>query len=93
MTQTIEAVIKFTDGTHRGESQQRIAAIRSERARLSEQLARLPAIRRVWPSDSNLRATSSMTRFTSAWRSAVPIISIMSPMRAPLSASRVRRSV
>ena len=27
--------------------------IRGERARLSEQLARLPAIRRVWPSDAN----------------------------------------
>ena len=52
-TQTIEAVLKFTDATHRAESQRRIEAIQTERARLSEQLARLPAIRRVWPSDSN----------------------------------------
>jgi histidinol-phosphate aminotransferase len=52
-TQTIEAVVKFTDAQHRAESQQRVAAIRGERARLSEQLARLPAIRRVWASDAN----------------------------------------
>ncbi|HJY40368.1 MAG TPA: histidinol-phosphate transaminase [Steroidobacteraceae bacterium] len=52
-TQTIEAVLKFTDGPHRAESQRRIETIRAERARLSEHLARLPAIRRVWPSDSN----------------------------------------
>jgi histidinol-phosphate aminotransferase len=52
-TQTIEAVLKFTDATHRAESQQRIESIRNERARLSEQLAQLPAIRRVWPSDAN----------------------------------------
>jgi histidinol-phosphate/aromatic aminotransferase/cobyric acid decarboxylase-like protein len=52
-TQTIEAVLKFTDTQHRAESQQRIGAIRGERARLSDQLARLPAIRRVWASDAN----------------------------------------
>ncbi len=52
-TQTIEAVLKFTDAKHRGESQQRIDVIGAERTRLSEQLARLPAIRRVWPSDAN----------------------------------------
>jgi histidinol-phosphate aminotransferase/imidazoleglycerol-phosphate dehydratase/histidinol-phosphatase len=52
-TQTIEGVLKFTDGPHRAESQRRIETIRAERARLSEQLSRLPAIRRVWPSDSN----------------------------------------
>jgi len=52
-TQTIEGVLKFTDGSHRAESQRRIETIRAERSRLSEHLARLPAIRRVWPSDSN----------------------------------------
>ena len=52
-TQTIEAVLTFTDAQHRAESQQRIDVILSERARLSEQLARLPLIRRVWPSDAN----------------------------------------
>jgi histidinol-phosphate aminotransferase len=52
-TQTIEAVLELTDAKHRGESQQRIELIRGERARLSEQLAQLPAIRRVWPSDAN----------------------------------------
>jgi histidinol-phosphate aminotransferase len=52
-TQTIEAVLRFTDATHRVESQRRIEAIRAERTRLSEQLSRLPAVLRVWPSDSN----------------------------------------
>lgn len=52
-TQTIEAVLRFTDAAHRAESQRRIEAIRAERTRLSEQLSRLPAVRRVWPSDSN----------------------------------------
>ena len=52
-THTIEAVLKFTDAS----ASRRVAAAHRcdprERARLSEQLARLPAIRRVWPSDSN----------------------------------------
>jgi histidinol-phosphate aminotransferase len=52
-TQTIESVLEFTDARHRAESQQRIEVIRSERARLSEQLGELPAIRRVWASDAN----------------------------------------
>ena len=52
-TQTIEAVLRFTNAGHRAESAKRIEVIRSERARLSEQLARLPGIRRVWPSDAN----------------------------------------
>jgi histidinol-phosphate aminotransferase len=52
-TQTIEAVLSFTNTAHRVESATRIDVIRSERARLGEQLARLPAIRRVWPSDAN----------------------------------------
>lgn len=52
-TQTIEAVLKFTDETHCAESKQRIETILSERARLSEQLARQPLIRRVWHSDAN----------------------------------------
>ncbi len=52
-TQTIEAVLKFTDGEHRVAARQRIATILSERARLGERLARLPWIRRIWPSDAN----------------------------------------
>ena len=67
-THTIEAVLKFTDGAHRAESQQRIGAIRSERARLSEQLARLPAIRRVWPSDSNFILVDCIDRRSRAAR-------------------------
>ncbi|MET0533406.1 MAG: histidinol-phosphate transaminase [Steroidobacter sp.] len=52
-TQTIETVLKYTDAEHVAESKERIASILSERARLIEQLAPLPLIRRVWPSDSN----------------------------------------
>jgi len=52
-TQTIEAVLKFTDSHHQIEANQRIETILRERARVAEQLHRLPAIRQVWPSDSN----------------------------------------
>jgi histidinol-phosphate aminotransferase len=52
-TQTIEAVLKFTDREHRAAAAQRIVTILSERARLSEQLLRLPLVRRVWKSDAN----------------------------------------
>ena len=50
---TIEAVLKFTDGAHRKEAVDRIERIIAARSALGEQLARLPLIRRVWPSDSN----------------------------------------
>jgi histidinol-phosphate aminotransferase len=52
-TQTIEAVLKFTDTEHAAESKERIASILSERTRLSEQLRSLPLIRQVWASDAN----------------------------------------
>jgi len=52
-TQTIESVLKFTDAAHVQQASQRIAEIRAERARMSEQLVRLPLVRKVWPSDSN----------------------------------------
>jgi histidinol-phosphate aminotransferase len=52
-TQTIESVLTFTDGQHQADAKQRIETVLRERARLSEQLRRLAAIRRVWPSDSN----------------------------------------
>ncbi|HEY5807966.1 MAG TPA: histidinol-phosphate transaminase [Povalibacter sp.] len=52
-TQTIEAVLTFTNQAHRLEAQKRIDLILTERERLTTQLARLPAIRRVWRSDSN----------------------------------------
>lgn len=52
-TQTIDAVLKFTDDEHRAAANQRVAVILSERVRMSEQLKRLPLIRRVWHSDSN----------------------------------------
>ena len=52
-TQTIEAVLQFTDAAHATESTERITTILGERARLSEQLASLPLIEQVWPSESN----------------------------------------
>lgn len=52
-TQTIESALTFTSNQHRSESARLIDLILAERARLSEQLARLPLIRRVWASDSN----------------------------------------
>jgi histidinol-phosphate aminotransferase len=52
-TQTIESVLTFTDRQHRAEATQRIETVLLERSQLTEQLRQLPAIRRVWPSDSN----------------------------------------
>ena len=52
-TQTIDAVLQFTDEQHIAESKERIALIVSERVRLSEQLASSSLIRHVWTSDSN----------------------------------------
>jgi histidinol-phosphate aminotransferase len=52
-TQTIEHVLKFTDKKHQADAKQRIETLLKERARLTERLRSLPAIRRVWPSDSN----------------------------------------
>jgi histidinol-phosphate aminotransferase len=52
-THTIDAVLEFTDEAHVAESQARIASILSERVRLAEQLAALPLVREVWPSNSN----------------------------------------
>jgi histidinol-phosphate aminotransferase len=52
-TSTIEAVLDATDDTGRVVSEERIRTILSERERLRVELARLPLIRKVWPSDSN----------------------------------------
>jgi histidinol-phosphate aminotransferase len=52
-TQTIESVLKFTDKARALQAAERIKNISAERLRLTEQLARLPLIRKVWPSDSN----------------------------------------
>jgi histidinol-phosphate aminotransferase len=52
-TQTIDAVLQFTDEAHVAESKERIARILSERTRLTEELRSLPLIRHVWLSDSN----------------------------------------
>jgi histidinol-phosphate aminotransferase len=52
-TQTIEAVLRFTDDEHRAAATRKIASILDERSRLSERLKRLPAIRRVWTSATN----------------------------------------
>lgn len=52
-THTIDAVLNLTDEAHVAESKERIERILGERARLSEELASLPLIREVWPSNSN----------------------------------------
>lgn len=52
-TQTIEAVLKYTDAKHQAAAKQRIETLLTERARLAERLAPLPLIRRIWPSDAN----------------------------------------
>ena len=50
---TIEAVLKFTDTQHQVEAKDRIASILRDRARLQQELASIPLIRRVWPSSAN----------------------------------------
>ncbi|MGH8176199.1 MAG: histidinol-phosphate transaminase [Steroidobacter sp.] len=52
-TQTIEAVLTFTNAPHREQAVQRIGTVLKERERLSRELVRLPLITHVWPSDSN----------------------------------------
>jgi histidinol-phosphate aminotransferase len=52
-TQTIENVLTFTDSQHQADAKQRIDTVLKERTRMTERLRGLPAIRRVWPSDSN----------------------------------------
>jgi histidinol-phosphate aminotransferase len=52
-TQTIEAVMKFTNETHRAEARKRIDVVLREREHLMGELARSPLIQRVWRSDSN----------------------------------------
>jgi histidinol-phosphate aminotransferase len=51
--QTIEAVLDALSPDRLGESRQQVARLRSERERLSLQLARLPLVTRVWPSETN----------------------------------------
>lgn len=92
-TQTIEAVLNFTDAQHRGESLQRIELIRAERMRLSEQLARLPAIRRVWPSDSNFLLVDCVDA-DRVLRSAVAVgLIVRDPRSQPGLGSSLRISV
>jgi histidinol-phosphate aminotransferase len=52
-TQTIDAVLTFTNAQHCAAAAQRIDTILAERARLAERLAQLPLVSRVMPSDSN----------------------------------------
>ena len=52
-TQTIEAVLTFTNTEHRTQAQQRIALILHEREQLARELAQTPGVTRVWPSDAN----------------------------------------
>lgn len=52
-TSTIETVLDVTDEHGRASSQERIRTILTERERLRAELAGLPLVRKVWPSDSN----------------------------------------
>jgi histidinol-phosphate aminotransferase len=46
-------VLKYSDGEHDAASKRRIETLLAERARMTERLAPLPLIRRIWPSDAN----------------------------------------
>jgi histidinol-phosphate aminotransferase len=50
---TVQAVMQFTSREQQVLSSQRIAVILDERVKLADRLRALPAIRRVWPSDTN----------------------------------------
>ena len=50
---TIAAALQFTAPDALAELRQRIAIIHAERARLTDELSKLPLIRRVYPSDAN----------------------------------------
>jgi histidinol-phosphate aminotransferase len=52
-THTIESVLELTNATHAAQAKDRISGILAEREKLTTQLSRLPAITRVWHSDSN----------------------------------------
>ncbi|MET0661092.1 MAG: histidinol-phosphate transaminase [Steroidobacteraceae bacterium] len=52
-TSTIETVLSVTDENGRTTSQEHIRTILAERERLRVELARLPLVQKVWPSDSN----------------------------------------
>ncbi|HKE94941.1 MAG TPA: histidinol-phosphate transaminase [Povalibacter sp.] len=92
-TQTIEAVLKFTNAAHRAESRQRITTVLAERERLATQLTRLPAIRRVWPSDSNFMLVECRNA-DEVLRAAVSVgLIIRDPRSNPSLANCVRISV
>jgi histidinol-phosphate aminotransferase len=50
---TVEAVLKLLEPPQIAIMHSRIAAIRSERERVTRAVSRLPGVRRVWPTDSN----------------------------------------
>jgi histidinol-phosphate aminotransferase/imidazoleglycerol-phosphate dehydratase/histidinol-phosphatase len=52
-TQTIEAVLAYTDPRHAADSAQRIDLILAERERLVRELSPSPLVTRVWPSAAN----------------------------------------
>lgn len=52
-TQTIEAVLRYTNPQHQAEAAERIALVLAQRERLAAELARSPLVRQVWPSAAN----------------------------------------
>jgi histidinol-phosphate aminotransferase len=92
-TQTIESVLKFTDAQHAADAKQRIDTVLRERTRLAEQLRRLPAIRRVWPSDANFLLVECVDA-DDVLRAAVGVgLIIRDPRSQPALANCLRISV
>lgn len=92
-TQTIEAVLRFTDEAHCAESQQRIDLLLSERTRLGERLARQPLIRRVWRSDSNFLLVDCVDADRVLQAAVAAGLIIRDPRSQPALASCLRISV
>jgi histidinol-phosphate aminotransferase len=92
-THTIESVLRLTDREHQTESQRRLDLVRAERERLSDQLARLPMIRRVWPSDANFVLVDCVDAERVLRAAASVGLIIRDPRSQPGLASSVRISV
>ena len=92
-THTIDSVLTFTDAAHQVDARQRIDTLLRERARLTEQLKRLPAIRRVWPSDANFLLVECVDADLVLRAAASVGLIIRDPRSQPALASCLRISV
>ena len=90
---TIEAALKLTDAAHVRESRSRIEVILAERARLAEALAKLPLIRKVWPSDANFLLVDCVDA-DKVFRAALAVgLIIRDPRSQPALATCLRISI